>query len=107
MGQPVAIKFDERIPDRIAAQRAISVTASPPVEGAFYWLGDREVRWRPAQYWKPGTAVEVRVNAYGVDFGDGLFGQEDVTTRFMIGDEVIAVVDDATKTLTFTATVRS
>lgn len=100
VGQPVAVKFDERIPDRIAAQRAISVTASPPVEGAFYWLSDREVRWRPAQYWKPGTAVEVRVNGYGVDFGDGLFGQEDVTTRFTIGDEVIAVADDATKTLT-------
>ena len=100
VGQPVAIKFDERIPDRIAAQRAISVTANPPVEGAFYWLSDREVRWRPAQYWKPGTAVEVRVKAYGVDFGDGLFGQEDVTTRFTIGDEVIAVADDATKTLT-------
>ena len=100
VGQPVAVKFDERIPDRLAAQRAISVTANPPVEGAFYWLSDREVRWRPAQYWKPGTDVEVRVNAYGVDFGNGLFGQEDVTTRFTIGDEVVAVADDTSKTLT-------
>ncbi|OBI79742.1 Ig-like domain-containing protein [Mycobacterium sp. E740] len=100
VGQPVAVKFDEPISDRIAAQQAISVTASPPVEGAFYWLSDREVRWRPAQYWKPGTAVEVRVNAYGVNFGNGLFGQDDAATRFTIGDEVIAVADDASKTLT-------
>jgi lipoprotein-anchoring transpeptidase ErfK/SrfK len=100
VGQPVAIRFDEPITDRIAAQRAIAVTANPPVEGAFYWLSDREVRWRPAQYWKPGTAVEVRVNAYGVNFGNGLYGQDDAATRFTIGDEVIAVADDATKTLT-------
>ncbi|WP_413467087.1 L,D-transpeptidase [Mycolicibacterium sp. 120270] len=100
VGQPVAVRFDEPISDRNAAQRAISVTATPPVEGAFYWLSDREVRWRPAQYWKPGTAVEVRVNAYGVNFGNGLFGQDDAATRFTIGDEVIAVADDATKTLT-------
>lgn len=100
VGQPVAVRFDENIPNRLAAQRAIKVTTTPPVEGAFYWLNDREVRWRPANYWKPGTTVEVAVNTYGVDLGDGLFGQENVTTRFTIGDEVISTVDDNTKTLT-------
>ena len=100
IGQPVAIRFDENIPNRLAAQRAITVTTNPPVEGAFYWLSNREVRWRPAQYWKPGTTVDVAVNTYGVDLGDGLFGQENVTTHFTIGDEVIATADDSTKTLT-------
>jgi len=100
VGQPVAIRFDERIPDRLAAQKAITVTTNPPVEGAFYWLSDREVRWRPAEYWKPGTTVDVQIKTYGVDLGNGLFGQEDVSTRFTIGDEFIAVADDATKTLT-------
>ena len=55
VGQPVAVRFDENIPNRLAAQRAITVTTDPPVEGAFYWLSNREVRWRPAEYWKPGT----------------------------------------------------
>lgn len=100
IGQPVAVRFDENIPNRLAAQRAITVTTNPPVEGAFYWLSNREVRWRPAQYWKPGTTVDVAVNTYGVDLGDGLFGQENMTTHFTIGDEVIATVDDNTKTLT-------
>ena len=88
IGQPVAVQFDENIPNRLAAQQAIKITTNPPVEGAFYWLNNREVRWRPAAYWKPGTTVEVAVNTYGVDLGDGLFGQEDVTTHFTIGDEV-------------------
>jgi lipoprotein-anchoring transpeptidase ErfK/SrfK len=42
----------------------------------------------------------VQVKTYGVDLGDRLFGQEDVTTRFTVGDEVIATADDATKTMT-------
>jgi len=100
IGQPIAIRFDEDIPNRLAAQKAISVKTTPTVEGAFYWLNNREVRWRPAEYWKPGTTVEVAVNTYGVDLGDGLFGQEDITTRFTIGDQVIATADDSTKTMT-------
>lgn len=100
VGQPIAVRFDENIPDRLAAQQAIKVTTDPPVEGAFYWLNAREVRWRPQHYWKPGTKVDVAVDTYGVDLGGGLFGQDDVAFGFTIGDEVIATADDATKTLT-------
>jgi lipoprotein-anchoring transpeptidase ErfK/SrfK len=100
IGQPVAVRFDENIPNRLAAERAIKVTTNPPVEGAFYWLNNHEVRWRPANYWNPGTTVDVTVNTYGVDLGDGLYGQEDVTTHFTIGDAVITTIDDDTKTLT-------
>ncbi|BBZ76828.1 hypothetical protein MANY_21650 [Mycolicibacterium anyangense] len=100
VGQPIAVRFDENIPDRAAAERAIKVTTDPSVEGAFYWLNNREVRWRPKNYWKPGTKIDVAVNTYGVDLGDGLFGQENLTTHFTIGDEVIATADDNTKTLT-------
>ncbi|WP_099040542.1 L,D-transpeptidase [Mycobacterium neglectum] len=100
VGQPLAVRFDENIPNRFAAQQAITVTTEPPVEGAFYWVNSREVRWRPAEYWKPGTKVTVIVKTYGVDLGDGLFGQDDVTSHFTIGDQVIATADDATKTMT-------
>jgi lipoprotein-anchoring transpeptidase ErfK/SrfK len=100
IAQPIAVRFDENVPNRVAAERAIKVTADPPVEGAFYWLSNREVRWRPQHYWQPGTKVAVAVNTYGVDLGDGLFGQENLTTNFTIGDEVIATADDNTKTLT-------
>jgi lipoprotein-anchoring transpeptidase ErfK/SrfK len=100
VGQPVAIRFDENIPNRLAAEKAIKITTDPPVEGAFYWLNNREVRWRPQHYWAPGTNVDVAVNTYGVDLGGGVFGQDDVATHFSVGDEVIATVDDATKMVT-------
>jgi lipoprotein-anchoring transpeptidase ErfK/SrfK len=100
VGQPISIRFDENIPNRLAAQRAIKITTNPPVDGAFYWLNNRELRWRPENYWKPGTQVDVAANIYGVDMGNGLFGQEDAKTHFTIGDEVIATADDTTKMVT-------
>lgn len=100
VGQPIAVRFDETIPDRMAAQKAITVTTEPPVDGAFYWLSNREVRWRPANFWAPGTRVTVNVKTFGVDLGDGLMGQQDLSSTFSIGDELIATADDSTKTLT-------
>ena len=35
VGQPVAVQFDENIPNRLAAQQAIKIKTNPPVEGAF------------------------------------------------------------------------
>lgn len=101
IGQPVAVQFDENIPDRKAAEDAITITTTPSVEGAFYWVNNREVRWRPQEYWAPGTKVDVVVNVYGKDLGKGIFGQEDATSSFTIGDSVIAIADDNTKQVTF------
>lgn len=100
VGEPVAIQFDENIANRAAAEKAIVVTTDPPVEGAFYWLNNREVRWRPEHFWKPGTAVNIAVNTYGVDLGDGVFGEDNARSHFTVGDEVIATADDNTKMVT-------
>ncbi len=100
VGQPIAVRFDESIPDRVAAEKAITVVTDPPVTGAFYWLSNSEVRWRPQNFWEPGTRVTVKVNTYGVDLGEGLYGQENLSSSFSIGDRLIATADDNTKMLT-------
>ena len=100
VGQPIAVRFDENIPDRVAAEKAITVTTDPPVEGAFYWLSNREVRWRPQNFWEPGTTVTVKVDTFGVDLGEGLFGQDSTSGTFSIGDRVVATADDNAKLLT-------
>ena len=101
VGQPVAVKFDEPIADRKAAQRAITITTTPQVEGAFYWISDTEVRWRPKDYWKPGTKVSVAVNTYGIDLGDGVFGQETLKSNFTVGRSMVVTADDRTKQVVF------
>lgn len=100
IGQPVAVQFDEAIPDRIAAQNAIKVVTDPPVEGAFYWISSKEVRWRPEHFWAPGTRVDVSVNVYGLDLGQGLYGSEDAHMNFDIGDPVVLTADDNTLEVT-------
>ncbi|MFI6999193.1 Ig-like domain-containing protein [Nocardia sp. NPDC050175] len=97
VGQPVAISFDETIPDRQAAQDAIKITTEPAVEGAFYWVNNREVRWRPEHFWAPGTKVTINVNVYGRDLGNGLFGQDNLQSFFTVGDAMVFTADDNTK----------
>ncbi|WP_280266111.1 L,D-transpeptidase [Nocardia wallacei] len=100
IGQPVAVQFDENIPDRRAAQDAIKITTNPPVEGAFYWVNNREVRWRPEHFWAPNTRVTVDVNTYGKDLGHGLIGDADIHSSFTVGEPTIFTADDNTKMVT-------
>lgn len=102
VGQTIGINFDAPIQDRQAVQDAITVTTTPKVEGAFYWIAANIVRWRPKEYWAPGTKVKVEANLYGVDLGGGHYGSTDRTSEFTIGDDVRGVVDDTTKQMTFT-----
>ncbi|MET9487779.1 Ig-like domain-containing protein [Nocardia sp. NPDC006630] len=100
IGQPVAVQFDENIPDRRAAQNAIKITTTPAVEGAFYWVSNREVRWRPEHFWAPGTRVDINVHVYGKDLGSGLVGDSDITSNFTVGDATVFTADDNTKMVT-------
>jgi lipoprotein-anchoring transpeptidase ErfK/SrfK len=96
IGQPVAIEFDENIPDRATAQRAVRITTVPPVPGAFYWISDRDLRWRPEHFWAPGTRITVDVDVYGRNLGKGLYGQNDVHESYRVGDAVVFTADDNT-----------
>lgn len=100
IGQTVSFQFGVAIPDRKAVQDAITITTEPKVEGAFYWISDTVLRWRPEEFWEPGTKVTVDAKLYGVDLGEGVYGGLDNQSNFTVGDSVIAVADDATKTLT-------
>lgn len=100
VGQTVGLRFSVPISDRKAAQEAIKITTEPKVEGAFYWLNDYEVRWRPEKYWQPGTKVNVDAKIYGAKLGGGIYGAEDNSTHFTIVGGYSAVVDDNTKTMT-------
>lgn len=99
VGQTIGFRFGSPVGDREAAEAALTVETSPHVDGAFYWLNEYEVRWRPEEYWAPGTSVTVEANIYGEKLGDGLWGETNNATNFTIGDRVEAVADDATKTM--------
>ncbi|HJG47198.1 MAG TPA: Ig-like domain-containing protein [Corynebacterium variabile] len=97
IGQTISLRFDEVPSDRKAIEDAITVETEPKVEGAFYWITAQEVRWRPKDYWTPGTQVHVKADLFGKDLGDGVYGQQDREADFTIGDDLRAEADDNTK----------
>jgi lipoprotein-anchoring transpeptidase ErfK/SrfK len=97
VGQPIVVWFDEPIKDKAAAERTLSVTSTPAVEGGWRWFGDREVHWRPKEYWPAGTKVSVEANVYGKNLGEGLYGQESRKASFTIGKSKIAIADEDSK----------
>lgn len=97
IGQTIALRFDEVPTDRKAIEDAIQIDTEPHVDGAFYWITNQEVRWRPENYWTPGTKVHVKADLFGKDLGDGTYGQQNREASFTIGDDVRLDADDNTK----------
>lgn len=86
---PVILQFDGPITDKAAVERALSVTTDPPVEGSWAWLPDEvqgaRAHWRSRDYFPAGTKVSVGAKLYGLAFGDGAYGAQDMSLEFSIG----------------------
>lgn len=93
IAMPISVKFDEPVKDKAAVQRALKVDTSVPVEGAWAWLSDKQVDWRPKNYWPAHTHVRVSADLYGVPYGDGAYGLADLTSEFDIGRAQIVKAD--------------
>jgi lipoprotein-anchoring transpeptidase ErfK/SrfK len=85
IAMPVKLDFKNPVKDKASVEKALTVTTSVPTEGSWAWLGDSEVHWRPKEYWKPDTKVTVAAKLYGVSFGNGVYGKQDVSSAFTIG----------------------
>jgi lipoprotein-anchoring transpeptidase ErfK/SrfK len=99
VGSPVIVTFDQPVPTnrRAAVESGLSVTAKPSVVGAWHWMSDQEVHWRPPTYWKAGSKVTISSDLQGVDLGHGVWGAEGRhSTSFKIGDSHVSEVNQAT-----------
>lgn len=94
VGMVAVVHFDEPVTDRGAAEKALHVTTTPHVAGAWNWVDNQDVHWRPATFYRPGTTVRIDADVYGVQVGPGLYGQSDVSTSFTIGRAQITYAYD-------------
>ncbi|WP_327234393.1 Ig-like domain-containing protein [Streptomyces sp. NBC_01317] len=92
-GMIVSFDFNRAIRDRAAVERAIEVTADPPVEVVGHWFGDERLDFRPREYWAPGTEVTVAVRLRDVEGAPGVLGIQERTTGFTVGRSQISLVD--------------
>jgi lipoprotein-anchoring transpeptidase ErfK/SrfK len=93
VGMPVIVAFDVAVTDRAAIEKRLSVKTKPAQAGTWHWISDYEVHWRPRTYWRPGTDVTVDADINGVAAGGGIYGQEDRSTHFTVGDAIVMKVD--------------
>jgi lipoprotein-anchoring transpeptidase ErfK/SrfK len=97
VGMVVVAHFDEHVPDRAAAQKLLTVTTKPPVTGAWNWVSDTDVHWRPEKYYAPGTKVSATATVFGKTIGRGIYGQQDTSASFTVGASHVSIADDTTK----------
>ena len=94
---PIRIQFNGHVADRAAAEQALSVQTSVPVEGAWGWLPDEgggsRVDWRPKVYWPAHTKVTVTAKLGGVPYGGDTVGAADFSSTFAIGDAQVVKAD--------------
>ena len=99
VGMPIRVYFDDPVADKAAVESHLQVTSSTPTDGVWSWLGDAEVHFRPSTYWPADTEVTLDANLYGVDFGEGVWGEKNRSVSFSIGARHVSVADAATHTI--------
>ncbi len=93
IGMPVVLTFDVPVRNRAAFEKNLHVTSQPAQVGSWSWLSPTQVRFRPKEYWRPGTKVTVRADLNGVDAGNGIYGQTSAATSFTVGRSLVTKVD--------------
>lgn len=97
IGQPIEINFSEPVLNKKAVEAAITVTSTSGQKGAFYWVTDTKVRYRPEAFWAPQSTITVDLRLFGVDFGGGMIGNFNKTISVSTHNTRLAVVDNADK----------
>ena len=102
VGMPVVVQFAGLVDKDMQAQveKRVSVTTTPKVNGAWGWLDARQLIWRPAKFWTPGTKVTVTANLAGLQTRPGVWTMRNASHSFTIGSSMISTVNIATHTLT-------
>ncbi|MET9434634.1 Ig-like domain-containing protein [Streptomyces sp. NPDC006551] len=96
VGQPITADLSLPVKGKAAravVERALKVRSTPSVEGAWHWVDDEKLHYRPKEYWPAGTKITVTGNLAGVKVGDKLYGGESKPLNLTIGDRIEAVAD--------------
>ncbi|MFF3983383.1 Ig-like domain-containing protein [Streptomyces sp. NPDC001797] len=103
VGQPVTAQLDHPIKDkaqRAIVERALRVDSVPAVEGSWYWVSDKELHYRPKDYWPAHATIQVHSNLDGIRISDRLWGGPAAPLKLTTGDKLLAVTDAAAHQMT-------
>ncbi|WP_367323760.1 Ig-like domain-containing protein [Streptomyces sp. HUAS ZL42] len=104
VGQPITAELNKPVKDkaqRAVVERALKVDSTPSVQGAWYWVDDKELHYRPQEYWPAHATIRVHSNLDGIKISDRLWGGSAKPVELTTGDRVIAVTDASSHSMTF------
>jgi len=103
VGMPAIVQFDSAVTTkarRAEVEKRVKVTTVPAQRGAWGWLDNRQLMWRPRNYWTPGTKVTLSAPLHGVQTGDTKWVTADEKAVFTVGSSMVSSVDMKAHTLT-------
>ncbi|MET7620324.1 Ig-like domain-containing protein [Streptomyces sp. NPDC005408] len=103
VGQPITAELSLPVKDKAAravVERALKVQSSPAVEGAWYWVDDKKLHFRPKEYWPSGATVTATSNLQGVKVSNKLYGGASKELKITIGDRIEAITDAGSHQMT-------
>jgi len=103
VGMPVIIQFDSAVStkaQRAAVEKSAKVTSVPAQAGAWGWLDNRQLMFRPKSYWKPGTKLTLNAPLSGLQTGEGKWVSKDSTGSWNVGSSMISTVNMRTHQMT-------
>jgi lipoprotein-anchoring transpeptidase ErfK/SrfK len=103
IGMPIELKFNHSVLNKDAILSRLQVTESMPVPGGWHWFSDRELHFRPEQYWPTGDQVSLIANLAGFDAGNGIWATQNHSVHFVIGPAHVSTADVNAHVLTVTS----
>ncbi|GGW52232.1 Ig-like domain-containing protein [Streptomyces caelestis] len=103
VGQPITAELSRPVKDRAqraVVERALKVSSMPATDGAWRWVDDKKLHYRPKDYWPAQATIQVRSNLEGIKIGDRMRGGKAKPLTINTADKVIAVTDAAAHQMT-------
>ncbi|MBC6460763.1 Ig-like domain-containing protein [Actinomadura sp. HBU206391] len=100
VGMPIILNFSRAVFNKEAVEKALEVKAQKPVEGAWRWVGDQQVVYRPKTYWRANQKVRLTAHLSGVRAAKNVYALKDFNRTFQIGRSRISKVNLKTHKMT-------
>ncbi|MEV4613399.1 Ig-like domain-containing protein [Kitasatospora sp. NPDC049258] len=96
VGMIVSLTFERPVKDKAAVEKGVTFETSDGTVVKGHWFGSQRIDFRPAEYWKPGTKVNVHYRLKSVEVAPGVYGGVDRDEPFTIGRSQVSTADVAT-----------
>ena len=100
VGLPIILNFSQPVQARAAVRKALVVSATKPVPGAWRWITDQQIVYRADGFWPPHQTVTLHAHLAGVRVAAGVYGTRNLTYKFRIGRAQISTVNVRTHRMT-------